>query len=121
MMKTLQEKKEKDGAPGTDTASNSRPGSPTGEHFTDAENFEDCVTVAMETKLLLPVDRALDLWEKLVSSGQMENCIQSVKETTEHLLIVVAIYKLAKKVRSRICTQIISCDELRQDSLLLIH
>jgi hypothetical protein len=100
MLKMFKEKKySKDTAPGGGTsAPSSRPGTPTGENFTDSENFDDCVTVAMETELLRPVDRALDLWEDLISWRHVEKRIRSVKETAELLLAVATIYKLAKKV-----------------------
>ena len=98
-MKVIQEEKAKKQSTGSSSsASNSRPGSPVEDKISEDEGFDDYITVAMETKLLQPIDRALELWEQLAANSHVTDKPYNVKETAESLLLIAGIYKLAKKV-----------------------
>lgn len=93
-----EEKAKKLTTEGSGSATNSRPSSPTEDKINEAEGFNDYVTIAMETELLQPVDRSLELWERLIASNHATDVLRNVTETAQSLLLIAAIYKLAKKV-----------------------
>ena len=58
----------------------------------EQDSYEECCTVAMETKVLGPAVRALELWEGLV--GAADWTLRSPDATLDALVILTAVFRL---------------------------
>ena len=74
---------------------NNRPTTPTSDSE-EQDSYEECCTVAMETKALGPAVRALELWEGVV--GAADGKLRSPDTTLDSLVILTAVFRLGDRV-----------------------
>ena len=91
-MTTLQLKEDQGKTP---ECEGDQPTTPTSDSE-EQDSYEECCTVAVETRVLGPADRALELWEGLVDSG--EGQCRCPDTTLDSLVILTTIFRLGDRV-----------------------
>ena len=76
---------------------NNRPTTPTSDSE-EQDSYEECCTVAMETKALGPAVRALELWEGVVGATDGQWKLRSPDTTLDSLVILTAVFRLGDRV-----------------------
>ena len=76
---------------------NNRPATPTSDSE-EQDSYEECCTVAMETKALGPAVRALELWEGLVGTEEGRGKLRPPDTTLDSLVILTAVFRLGDRV-----------------------